>query len=83
MVTATVTGCYQFKIHHSKTKAMGIGEKIISPKFRLGQHDWTVEYYPQGDEKEKNGKYVSVYLELQRESVDVRATYEFALLDKY
>ncbi|KAF3325372.1 BTB/POZ and MATH domain-containing protein 2-like protein [Carex littledalei] len=83
MVTATATGCYQFKINHSKTKDMGTGEGIISPKFRVGQHDWTFEYYPQGYEKENNGKYVSVYLELQRESVDVRATFEFALLDKY
>lgn len=62
MVTAT--GCYQFKVDHSKTNNMDIGEGIISPKFRVGQHDWTIEYYPQGYEKKYNGEYVSIYLVL-------------------
>ncbi|KAF3336013.1 BTB/POZ and MATH domain-containing protein 2-like protein [Carex littledalei] len=81
MVAAT--GCYQFKINHSKTKDMGIGQWITSPKFRVGQHDWVIYYYPQGDEKHNNGKYVSVYLELQREFVDVTAEFGFELLDKH
>ncbi|KAF3332090.1 BTB/POZ and MATH domain-containing protein 1 isoform X2 [Carex littledalei] len=81
MVAAT--GCYQFKINHSKTKDMGIGKWITSPKFRVGRHEWAIKYFPQGNEKDNNGKYVSIFLELQRESVDVRATFEFALLDKH
>ncbi|XP_078149869.1 BTB/POZ and MATH domain-containing protein 2-like [Carex rostrata] len=80
MVNAT--GSYQFKINHSKTKDMCIGEWITSPIFRVGQHDWSIEYYPQGDEEDKNGKYVAVYLELQREYADVSATFQFALLDE-
>ncbi|KAF3340570.1 BTB/POZ and MATH domain-containing protein 5 [Carex littledalei] len=76
------TGCYQFKINYSKTKDMGIGKLITSPKFRVGQHDWVIYYYPQGENKDYNGKYVSIYLKLEREFVDVTAEFYFELLDK-
>ncbi|KAF3335536.1 BTB/POZ and MATH domain-containing protein 2-like protein [Carex littledalei] len=79
MVAAT--GVYHFKINHSETKDMDIGEKITSPNFRVGQHDWAINCYPQGNKKDLNGKYVSVFLRLQRKFVDVRSTFEFALLD--
>ncbi|XP_078149504.1 BTB/POZ and MATH domain-containing protein 3-like [Carex rostrata] len=78
------SGCYQFKINYSETKDMSIGKKITSPKFRFGQHDWVIYYYPQGiNNKDYNGKYVSVFLGLQRESVDVPADFSFQLLDKH
>ncbi|XP_078149905.1 BTB/POZ and MATH domain-containing protein 2-like [Carex rostrata] len=77
------TGCYQFKINHSKTKDMGIGKWIYSPKFRVGEHDWVISYYPQGNRKDYNGKYVAIFLKLQRKSVDVTTEFGFELLDKH
>lgn len=76
-----VAGVYHFKINYSETKDMDIGEEITSPNFRVGQHDWAITCYPQGDQK-VNSEYVSVFLELQRKFVDVRAKIEFAILDK-
>ncbi|XP_078155724.1 BTB/POZ and MATH domain-containing protein 2-like [Carex rostrata] len=62
---------------------MGIGKWITSPKFQVGQHDWAIGYYPQGN-KDHNGKYVSIFLELiQTRSIDVTAEFGFELLDKY
>ncbi|XP_078148494.1 BTB/POZ and MATH domain-containing protein 2-like [Carex rostrata] len=75
------TGVYHFKINRSETKDMDIGEKITSPNFRVGQHDWAIACYPQGNKKD-NSEYVSVFLRLRRKFVDVRATFEFAILDK-
>ncbi|KAF3329211.1 BTB/POZ and MATH domain-containing protein 2 [Carex littledalei] len=62
---------------------MGIGNWIISPKIRVGQHDWAIKYFPQGKEEDHNDKYVSIFLELQREYVDVTAEFGFELLDKH
>ena len=61
---------------------MGIGKWIISPKIKVGQHDWAIKYFPQGKKEDQNGKYVSIFLELQRENVDVTAEFAFELLDK-
>ncbi|KAF3339561.1 BTB/POZ and MATH domain-containing protein 2-like isoform X2 [Carex littledalei] len=63
---------------------MGIGKWITSPKFQVGQHDWAICYYPQGNNKDDKGKYVSIFLELiQRGSVDITTEFGFQLLDKH
>jgi speckle-type POZ protein len=81
MVSATAF--YQFKINHSETKDLGIGNYITSPKFSVGGHDWVIKYYPQGNTSPNSGKYMSVFLKLRREYVDVRAAISFVLLDKH
>jgi speckle-type POZ protein len=77
---------YQFKINHTKTKNMLAGEKISLPQFRVGQHDWTILYYPQGFGKSAiDGEYLSLYLNMvpNFKSVDASTTFAFALQDKH
>ncbi|XP_078176414.1 BTB/POZ and MATH domain-containing protein 2-like [Carex rostrata] len=86
MSNVATTEVFQFKINHSKTKDMEVGNCFTSPKLRVRQYDWVVKYFPQGCNKEDNGKYVSVLLELQRESIyidHVTAEFGFELLDKH
>ncbi|KAJ3690511.1 hypothetical protein LUZ61_019675 [Rhynchospora tenuis] len=76
-------GSYQFKVQHSKTKNLGIGEFIATPKFSAGGHKWIIKYYPQGYDAEKKGTYISFSLEVLTSSRIVTAEYDLCLLNKY
>ncbi|KAF3341384.1 BTB/POZ and MATH domain-containing protein 2 [Carex littledalei] len=78
-------GCYQFKVENSKTKEIGIGEFVTTPKFSAGGHIWRIKYYPDGSDANKKGTYISLCLQLltTSTSTSVTAEYELGLLNKY
>ncbi|KAJ3690512.1 hypothetical protein LUZ61_019678 [Rhynchospora tenuis] len=76
-------GSYQFKVETSKTKNLGIGEFINTPKFSAGNHNWLIKYFPQGSDAENEGTYISLSLQLLTRSMSVTAEYELGLLNKY
>ncbi|KAL9254520.1 BTB/POZ and MATH domain-containing protein [Drosera capensis] len=90
-ITETITGIHEFKITgYSLSKGIGIGRCIISDTFIVGGYSWAVYFYPDG-KNYGNGvdggggnesTYVSVFIGLVGEGVDVRALFEIVLVDQ-
>lgn len=78
-------GYYQFKVENSKTKKIGIGEFVTTPKFSAGGHNWLIRYYPHGSDANNKGTYISLNLQLltTSTSMSVTAEYELGILNKY
>ncbi|KAJ3676868.1 hypothetical protein LUZ60_002592 [Juncus effusus] len=73
---------HHLKINHSLTKDIGLDDYISSPTFRSGGFDWEILYFPQLDEEDPDSSFISFSLTLESESWDVRATFDFSLLEK-
>jgi speckle-type POZ protein len=54
---------------------------ISSSSIEVGGYSWCLQYYPDGDSREQSNGFVGVYLELLTKNVDVKALYEFRLVD--
>ncbi|KAK3120549.1 hypothetical protein QOZ80_9AG0689780 [Eleusine coracana subsp. coracana] len=80
------TGSHELTITgYSGTKGLGVGQFISSSEFTVGGHQWLIRYYPDGFDEE-HADWISVSLIRADKTgctVEVRARYEFALLDKF
>lgn len=82
-ITETVNGAHDFKITgYSLTKGMGIGKYIASDTFTVGGISWAIYFYPDGKSAEDNTSYVSLFIALASEGVEVRALFELSLIDQ-
>ncbi|WVZ05538.1 hypothetical protein V8G54_018884 [Vigna mungo] len=82
-VTETVNGTHNFELKgYSLTKGMGVGKFIESEAFTVGGHQWAIYFYPDGKVPSDNGVYVSIFVALVSESIDVRALFELKLHDQ-
>ncbi|XP_078150176.1 BTB/POZ and MATH domain-containing protein 1-like [Carex rostrata] len=58
----TSNGVHHFEIHnYSLTKGRGFGTNILSKTFTVGEHDWRIKCYLDGD-IETSSDYISVFL---------------------
>nr|VDD47211.1 unnamed protein product [Brassica oleracea] len=81
--TETINGSHEFKISgYSLAKGMGIGKYVASDTFTVGGYSWAVYFYPDGKSPEDNSLYVSLFIALASEGVDVRALFELTLVDQ-
>ncbi|KAI3904996.1 hypothetical protein MKW92_033827 [Papaver armeniacum] len=77
-----VKGSHEYKIKgYSLAKGMGVGKYISSGKFTVGGHEWAVLFNPDGNTPDSKD-YVSVFVQLVSPRQEVRALYEFKLLDQ-
>ncbi|XP_047078765.1 BTB/POZ and MATH domain-containing protein 2-like [Lolium rigidum] len=75
---SAITGVHLFKIAgHSLIKRNDI--MIESNLFRVGGHNWAIEYYPYGTKKAAR-QHTSVFLHL-KDASEVRANFSFCLQD--
>ncbi|RDX65769.1 BTB/POZ and MATH domain-containing protein 4, partial [Mucuna pruriens] len=82
-VTDTVNGSHEFVIKgYSLAKGIGVGKHIASENFTVGGYQWAIYFYPDGKSPENNSTYVSVFIALVSEGIDVRAVFEVTLLDQ-
>ncbi|TVU24140.1 hypothetical protein EJB05_26541, partial [Eragrostis curvula] len=87
IISETITGAHILKIdRYSDTKGIGVGVSVNSEVFTVGGHQWYIQCFPEGSLLECAG-WISVFLHLDHPAVnmddDVRAKFEFYLLDKY
>ncbi|OEL18148.1 hypothetical protein BAE44_0020836 [Dichanthelium oligosanthes] len=61
---------------------MAIGQFVSSEDIAVGGHLWRVNYYPNGDSKDNDGEYVSIFLKLADKSKNVKAIFEAFMMDK-
>ncbi|KAI3944631.1 hypothetical protein MKW98_021089 [Papaver atlanticum] len=77
----TVKDSHEYMIKgFSAAKGIGVGKYTESRRFTVGGHDWVIHFYPAGETKATE-EYVSLYLNIVS-PIEVRATYEFKLLDQ-
>lgn len=78
----TVMRSHRFTIHnYSLAKGRGIGKSISSMIFTVGQHDWAIWCYLDGD-KEEYSDYISAFLRFHPKSnKKARVKYSLSLLD--
>ncbi|KAI3944634.1 hypothetical protein MKW98_021092 [Papaver atlanticum] len=77
----TMNGSHVYKIKgFSLAKGIGVGKSMSSRTFTVCGHDWVITFYPDGDTQDSQ-EYVSVYLKIVSPG-EVRATFEFKLLDQ-
>ncbi|XP_014491066.2 BTB/POZ and MATH domain-containing protein 4-like [Vigna radiata var. radiata] len=82
-VTETVLGTHMFEIKgYSLTKGMGIGKCIASKKFTIGGYEWGIQFYPDGKYSKDNSSYVSLFITLYSNAIDVSTFYQIILLDQ-
>ncbi|KAI3843216.1 hypothetical protein MKX03_009815 [Papaver bracteatum] len=78
----TVKGSHEFKINgYSHAKGMGIGKYNSSAKFRVAGYDWKIRFCPDGDDQASE-EYISVFAKLLGSPGQVRASFEFNLLNQ-
>ncbi|TVU24189.1 hypothetical protein EJB05_26600, partial [Eragrostis curvula] len=87
IISETITGAHILKIdRYSDTKGIGVGVSVNSEVFTVGGHQWYIQCFPEGSLLECAG-WISVFLHLDHPAVnmddDVRAKFEFYVLDKY
>ena len=78
---SAITGVHLFKIAgHSLINSNDVS--IESNTFRVGEHNWAIQYYPCGN-KEAAGQHTSVFLHLKDAAGkgDVRTNFSFCLQD--
>ncbi|XP_044416312.1 BTB/POZ and MATH domain-containing protein 1-like [Triticum aestivum] len=78
---AVHTGEHLFTIfRHSRIK--GSNTCLTSKRFRVGGHDWVIDYYPNGDSRIADGQFTSVFLMLMTAcQCEVKLSYTFCLHD--
>ncbi|XP_078150177.1 uncharacterized protein LOC144545483 [Carex rostrata] len=78
----TSTGVHHFEIcNYTLTKGRGIGKNILSTTFTVGDHDWRISCYLDGD-KQESSDYISVYLLYYPKSDEkVRVKFTLSFLD--
>lgn len=82
-INETVNGSHHFTIRgYSLAKGMGPGKYISSDTFSIGGYEWAIYFYPDGKNPEDSSVYVSVFIALASEGIDVRALFELTLLDQ-
>ncbi|KAJ3680771.1 hypothetical protein LUZ60_015260 [Juncus effusus] len=82
-ICETVNGSHQYVIKgFSLAKGMGCGKCVSSDVFSVGGYQWAVYFYPDGKNPEDNSVYVSVFIALASDGVDVRALFELTLVDQ-
>ncbi|CAL5011200.1 unnamed protein product [Urochloa decumbens] len=77
----TARGTHTFEIEGYSTQGLGAGKFIQSASFAIGGYDWCIRYYPDGSKTEGLKDYTAVYLELLTKKAEVRALYDFRLID--
>ncbi|CAO2207323.1 unnamed protein product [Urochloa humidicola] len=75
-------GFIEFKLEYSEAKNLPIGQYVTSESFPAGGHLWKVVCYPRGDKIENDGEYVSFFLKLLSNSVNIKAFFDVILLHK-
>uniref|UniRef100_A0A0D3FQ16 BTB domain-containing protein n=1 Tax=Oryza barthii TaxID=65489 RepID=A0A0D3FQ16_9ORYZ len=82
-VMQTVNGSHMFVIQgYSLAKGMGIGKYIASETFTVGGCQWAIYFYPDGKNPEDNSAYISVFIALISDGINVRVLFELKLLDQ-
>ncbi|XP_029127835.1 BTB/POZ and MATH domain-containing protein 4 [Cajanus cajan] len=82
-VTKTLNGSHLFVVEgYTLLKGIGVGKHVKSEKFDAGGHRWIIYLYPDGKYPEDNTVFISVYLALVSLATNVRAIFEFTLLDQ-
>ncbi|KAL6659227.1 hypothetical protein ACP70R_003267 [Stipagrostis hirtigluma subsp. patula] len=77
-----VRGRHFFEVAgYSLHKGLGAGKFIRSAVFSVGGYDWCIRCCPDGDFGEDNGDYISVFLVLMTKDAEVRALYDFRLVN--
>ncbi|KAL6658900.1 hypothetical protein ACP70R_002940 [Stipagrostis hirtigluma subsp. patula] len=68
---------------YSLHKDLAAGKFIRSATFAVGRHDWSIRYYPNGDNGEgsKDG-HVSVFVELMSKNIEVTALFDLRLVNQ-
>ncbi|RLN05544.1 hypothetical protein C2845_PM13G07020 [Panicum miliaceum] len=78
----TARGTHAFRIvGYSLLRGIGRGKFVRSANFAVGGYYWAIRFYPDGEDPEVDEGYVSVYLELRSKGTEVRALYDFRLVD--
>lgn len=67
---------------YSLAKGLGAGRYISSDTFTVGGYDWAVYFYPDGKNPEDNAMYVSVFIALASDGIDVRALFKLEMKDQ-
>nr|CAD1826052.1 unnamed protein product [Ananas comosus var. bracteatus] len=83
LVTEAVSGSHRFKISgYSLMKGIGPGKIYDSAAFTVGGFDWAIRYYP-GGQSQDDADYISLFVVLACEAMDVKAQYKITLLDHW
>ncbi|KAL6659222.1 hypothetical protein ACP70R_003262 [Stipagrostis hirtigluma subsp. patula] len=67
---------------YSLFKGLGDGKFVQSATFVAGGHEWCIRFYPEGHAGEEFRDYVAVYLELMTKNAEVRALFDFRLVNQ-
>ncbi|CAL5005190.1 unnamed protein product [Urochloa decumbens] len=70
------SGFLEFRLDYSETKNIAIGDSVISDYISAGGHLWRIICYPRGFNKDVNGEYVSIFLELCSDSKAVKTMFQ-------
>uniref|UniRef100_M8AXW4 Speckle-type POZ protein-like protein n=1 Tax=Aegilops tauschii TaxID=37682 RepID=M8AXW4_AEGTA len=62
-------------------KGHGRGKCLRSPAFSIGGYEWCIRYSPDGNQSEAAEGYVSLFLELLTKKAEVRATFNFMIVE--
>ncbi|EPS60162.1 hypothetical protein M569_14642, partial [Genlisea aurea] len=82
MIYKTISGTHEFTIQgHSLSKLFDSKHEINSEIFTVGDHSWSISFYPLGYGK-GNDANVSIYLYLVDGVGDVKVNYDITLLDQ-
>ncbi|CAO2184337.1 unnamed protein product [Urochloa humidicola] len=65
----------EFRLDYSGTKDIAIGHYVSSNHVSAGGHIWRIFCYPRGINKDGNGEFVSIFLELSSDSRPVKAMF--------
>ncbi|XP_037446100.1 BTB/POZ and MATH domain-containing protein 6-like [Triticum dicoccoides] len=78
---AVHTGEHLFTIFR-RSRIKGSNTCLTSKRFRVGGHDWVIDYYPNGDSTIADGQFTSVFLMLMSACKrEVKLSYTFCLHD--
>ena len=83
--TETFTATHNFEVaDFSLLDGMGIGEFVRSSTFTVGGCDWNIRLFPDGNKKEHEGAFVSVFLCFigGGEATRVRAKFSLSMVDR-
>ncbi|CAN6214993.1 unnamed protein product [Urochloa humidicola] len=82
-VSEMARGTHVFKVAgYSLHKGLGVGRFIRSSTFSVGGYDWSIRYYPSGVVTRRFACRVVVYLELLSRKAEVKALFDFRLVDQ-
>ncbi|XP_047079132.1 BTB/POZ and MATH domain-containing protein 1-like [Lolium rigidum] len=75
-------GEHLFKVENHSLLT-GANASITSETFRVGGHDWAIQYYPNGDASIVDGQFMSMYINLVSSiESDVTASFSLCLQDR-